>query len=333
MWIQQLVAPRTFDLKSVVTPTVDDLSVGQVLIKLSAGGICGSDLPYYKGKRPNTPGFSVPSGPTPPGLPLHEVVGTVVAGRESDLSIGARVVGWATGVDGLAEFVITRISSLVEIDGALTPSQAVSLQPLACVINAVDRLPRLQGASATILGVGPIGALFAHVLKSRGVTRVVGIDVVDRSDIADSFGIDEVRVLAAESWAAECDCVPGLRTDIVIEAIGHQSASLHHAVEAAAHNGTIFYFGVPDEAHCQFPIEIFLRRNATLMAGYTDESLRRGALHEAVAYVRTYPDVFARYVTHEVPASRAGEAFALAAFPTQGQLKVTVVADSLTVAS
>ena len=50
----------------------------------------------------------------------------------------------------------------------------------------------MAGLTCAVLGLGPIGLLFCHVLKERGAARVFGVDRVDRSAIAPRFGVDDV---------------------------------------------------------------------------------------------------------------------------------------------
>ena len=67
---------------------------------------------------------------------------------------------------------------------ALTPAQAVGLQPLACVLYAVEQLPDLSGRHVGIIGQGSIGLLFSYAVKAAGARHVTGIDPVDRAGIA-----------------------------------------------------------------------------------------------------------------------------------------------------
>ena len=70
--------------------------------------------------------------------------------------------------DAIAEYGVTEGDSLVPDDGKLSPADAVVAQPLACVIYAVERMGNVAGQRVAVLGQGPIGMLFSHVLKSMG---------------------------------------------------------------------------------------------------------------------------------------------------------------------
>jgi L-iditol 2-dehydrogenase len=320
MKAQILVAPRQFDLVEVPTPTADDVPPGGVLLRVLAGGICGSDLPHWKGMRSPDPRDHGAVAAGIPGLPMHEVAGDVVHSKHPRLRPGARVVGWATGFDGLAEYVVTPGDAVAVVDASLPPEVAVMLQPLACVLHTVERLGSIEGVRVAVLGLGPIGLLFGHVFASRDAARVVGVDRVDRSDVAAGYGFDEVVVASADRWAAhlpEAD-----RPAVVVEAIGHQAGTLTDAVVAAAPRGVIFYFGVPDDPVYPLPMRTFLRKDLTLISGVTRDYAR--GITEAEEYVRAYPDLLERYVTHVLPFEQAQEAYHLAERPAVGQRKVVL---------
>ena len=305
MWAYAMVAPGR--LERVEAP-VPEVTPGRVLVKLHAGGICGSDLPSFLGKRNPFVDFY-----GSPGFPLHEVVGEVVDG---DLDAGTRVVGWAEGHLGLAEYFLARVDNILEIDGELGATDATVIQPLCTVLHALDRLGDVSGRHVAVLGQGPIGILFSHALQARGA-RVTGVDRIDRRDL--DFGIDEVVWGDAADWAASLgDDGP----EIVVEAIGHQAGTLEAAVEAVAPGGVVLAFGVPDEDHYSFPFARFFRKNATLIAGVTTD--RRDALAAARDYLREHPDLLAPYVTDVFAIDDAQAAFERAITPTPGRLKVVL---------
>lgn len=317
---QVLVAPRSLELVEVPTPGEGSLSSGEVLVRVLAGGICGSDLPAWRGTRGLLPDDTGALAAGVAGFPLHEVAGDVVLSRHPGLAPGDRVVGWARAFDGLAEYVVTPGDAVGTCDASLPPEHAVMLQPLACVLHAVERLPGVAGTRAAVVGLGPIGLLFGHVLKGLRAGHVVGVDRVDRSDVAGRYGFDEVVQTSSDRWAA--GLAPRERPDVVVEAVGHQVGTLTDAVVAAAVRGRIFYFGVPDDAVYPLPMVTFLRKDLTLLSGVTRDYAR--GIAEAGEYVRAHPDLPADYVTDVVPFDRAREAYERAERPARGQRKVVV---------
>jgi L-iditol 2-dehydrogenase len=309
-----LTAPGTIAMIDAPAPDPQHLAEGEVLLRVLAGGICGSDLPAFRGTGPVT-GHPAPI----PGGSLHEVVGEVLASRHPQTPVGARVVGWAARFDGLAELVVTPGSDVRDYDAALPPTTAVLLQPLACVLDALVFAPDPRGARVAVLGLGPIGLLFTHALKAAGAAHVTGVDLVDRSAEAALFGIDEPVRTNAAAWAGS---LAGERPALVIEAVGHQVGTLAAAVRAMGVGGHVHAFGVPDDPVYPLPMGEFFRKAGTLSAAAVLR--RRDALALASAYLAEHPDLADNYVTDVVPFERAQQAFETAALPAPGRAKVVL---------
>lgn len=321
MWAQQLIAPERFAEVDAPPPRDADLAEGDVLLRVLAGGICGSDLPAFKGLITPYLDARAPGALGIPGFPLHEVVGEVLASRHPDHTPGSRVVGWDTGFTALAELTVTRGSDLATFSPVLRPEVAVMLQPLACVLYAVAQIPRVADRRVAVLGQGPIGLLFSHALKTAGASFVVGVDRVERADEAATFGVDEAVLSYTDRWSRNLNDQE--RPEIIIEAIGHQVATLGHAIDAVAEGGLIYYFGVPDDPVYPVSMASLFRKNLTLVSGITAQ--RHRWLVEANAYLARFPELARSYVTHVLPAKRAQEAFELAVSPSAHRLKVSLV--------
>lgn len=324
MWSQRLVAPSTFELTQEPCPRADHLSEGEVLLRVTAGGICGSDLPHFAGRISSSlPADSHRRAASVPGYPLHEVVGTVVASKCPDLAAGAEVVGWASGTNALSEYVVVVGAGVCAYDcAALTPTEAVTLQPLACVLFTLAQLGALAGKRVAVLGQGPIGVLFSHALRSAGAAEVVGIDVVSHPDLRDTFGVDVFVHSTSDRWAATIR--DHERPDVVIEAVGHQVGTLTDAIESVAPDGTVFYFGVTDDDVYPVSLKSMLRKNLSLKSGYVRPPFRRDALLMAADYLAEFPGLAGDYVTHVFGHTEAELAFRRAQHPLPGQHKVVL---------
>ncbi|MGI5159172.1 zinc-binding dehydrogenase [Microbispora sp. CA-102843] len=312
-----MTGPYSFEAVDVPAPVPDDLADGQVLLRVLAGGLCGSDGPFYRGAA--NPWTS--SNDPVPGFPMHEVVGEVVASRTAEHKVGDRVVGWATGLDGLQEMITTEGASVHAYDTSLRPAEAVGLQPLACVIYAVERLGDVSGKHCAVIGQGPIGVLFSHVLKSAGAHKVTGIDRIDRRDVLGAFGVDDPVFLSSDEWVRRLTDDDD-RPEVVVEAVGHQVSTLAHAIEAVRPEGRILYFGIPDDRIYPLDMEKMLRKHLTLISGSTLQ--RRRVLSAADEYVKAHPGLINSLVTHEFKADAAAEAYRTAFTPKAGQFKVVI---------
>jgi threonine dehydrogenase-like Zn-dependent dehydrogenase len=321
MWARQLVGPENFAEVDAPAPDARSLAPGQVLVRLITGGICGSDLPHFKGS--TIASQTIESGPVPHpvGSPLHEIVAEVVASEDPDVRPGAVVVGWASLSNGLSEYVVTDGEGLFEYDQRLSPDVAVMLQPLACVIAASRRVPGVAGSHAAVIGQGPIGVLFSHVLKNSGVRTLTAVDRVDRSDVTELFGIDNFVHDTSARWSASLT-KESERPNVIFETVGHQVSTMRDAVNALAMQGHIFYFGIPDDAIYPFPMEQFLRKDASLTSGLTRN--RRSALAVADGYLKEHPELTSAYITDQFKLDDVQGAFDLAVRPAVGRLKVII---------
>lgn len=319
MWAYQLVEPGVFERVDVATPSPDALAPGGVLLRTLAGGICGSDIPKFNGQAGAVADEYGHLVPGVPGFPMHEVVGEVLASRHQAIRPGSRVVGWATRSDALAEVVITSGDQVYAFDDSLTATDAVLIQPLACVLDALDRVS-VAGNSVGVIGLGPIGLLFAHAAKTAQASHIVGVDPVNRAVVAKFLGVEDVVTAPSRTWArglAECH-----RPDIVIEAVGHQVTTLDDAISAAGIGGNILYFGIPDDEYYPLNMERMLRKNLALFAGVTRD--RHRALARAHHYLMCHPELNDALISHRFHRDSIQTAYTLAATTTADRLKIVV---------
>lgn len=321
MWSHRLVAPYEFARTEVPEPSAESLADGQVLLSFLAAGICGSDIPAFRGTKGKLPGDTGVSAAEVEGFPIHEIAGEVIASRHPSHRQGDRVVGWASGFDGLMERVIADGDGLADYDPALTPQHAVTLQPLACVLHAVEQLPDLRGRHVAVIGQGSIGLLFSYVAKAAGARHVTGVDPVDREAIGPKFLVDSVIRATSDRWVSHLGAED--KPDVVVEAVGHQVATLNHAIDAVAFGGTVFYFGVPDDDSYPLNMRAMLRNNLTLKSGVTMD--RRRVLEKADAFAHDNPDLLENYLTHTFGVDDVQAAFELASRPTPGRIKIAIV--------
>jgi threonine dehydrogenase-like Zn-dependent dehydrogenase len=320
VWSYRIIAPYVFERTEIADKTPACLADRQVLLKFLAAGVCGSDLPGFRGTKGRLPGDDGRSAAEKDGFPIHEVAGEVIASRHPDHRPGDLVAGWASGFDGMMERVVSNGDGLAPYDTALTPAQAVGLQPLACVLYACEQLPDLAGRHVAIIGQGSIGLLFSYVAKAAGARRVTGIDPVDRQTLAETFGVDDAVRATSDRWASQL--APDDRADVVIEAVGHQVATLGHAIAATAPGGTVFYFGVADDDAYPINMRAMLRNNLTLKSGVTLD--RQRVLELAGKFAAEHPDLLGTYLTHTFAVDQVQEAFDLACRPVPERVKIAI---------
>lgn len=320
MWSYRLTAPYQFERTTIADAAPESLADGQVLLRFLAAGVCGSDLPAFRGAKGRIPGDDGRSGPEKDGFPIHEVAGEVIASRHPAHRPGDLVVGWASGFDGMMERIVSNGEGLAPYDPVLSPAQAIGLQPLACVLSACEQLGDLAGRHVAIIGQGSIGLLFSYVAKAAGARRVTGVDPIDRRDLARAFGVDDPVRATSDRWASQLE--PGDRADVVIEAVGHQVATLTHAIDATAPGGTVFYFGVADDDMYPISMRAMLRNNLTLKSGVTLD--RRRMLELANKFTAEHPWLLGAYLTHTFGINQVQDAFELACRPVAERIKIAI---------
>lgn len=315
MWQLQQPGPAAFDRMSVPAPTAEDLGEDEVLLRFACGAICGSDIPKFLGHLdPDNPYTGMP------GVPLHELVARVEASTSARFAPGDRVVGIVAQSRGLAEYVVNAARFVHRLDDRLSDVEATVVQPVSTVLSAFGNVGDVAGRSVAVLGLGPLGILFAQIAKARGARHVTGVDRVDRSDVGAAFGIDEVvtgEVRAWASWLSEDE-----RPELVIDAIGHRQEIVADAVTAAGFGGEILVFGLPED-HYVFPMRTFFRKSLTLWAGATQDWERY--LAEAERHVLAHEVLRTGYITEVYPVADAAEAYRRYATPAPGRLKIALV--------
>lgn len=314
MWAMRQPGPGRFERIEVPTPTADDLDDDHVLVRIGAGAICGSDLPMYRGIESEGRTIGLP------GMPLHEIVGEVVASRSDRLPVGTRVVGRGRYFNGLAEYVMNDAAEMAPVTTAeLDDLHATIIQPVGTVISSLERVPDVRGKRVAVIGLGPLGLLFTHVLKSWGAT-VIGVDRVDRSDVATTFGIDELVTGNAAGWAYG-DWADDKRPALVVDAIGHNQDIIANAIDVLAPNGHLLIFGLVEQYYV-LPMHPFFRKRLTMSTGATTDWPRFLAAGEE--HLNAHPELRDNYITHVFPMSRAEEAFECYGRPAEGRIKVAL---------
>jgi len=222
-----LKKPYKLELTQVPIPKP---KYNEVLIKVGACGICGSDVRYYMGENPwalHTLGIEEP---IPPNVILgHEVAGEIVevGNPQESYRIGERVgiIAFNTcnmcyycrrglhnlcqetlhiGHDGrwkdveyvpggYAEYMPIWSDKAHPIPNQISFIEATQLDGLAVAVHATNRAKVKPGDSVLILGSGAIGLMLLQVAKSYGATRVIATDIREKPlEVALRLGADEI---------------------------------------------------------------------------------------------------------------------------------------------
>lgn len=272
--------------KGVVTNVPEPIpGADDVLIKVRAAGICGTDLHIFKGEYeavyPIIPGHEFSGEVAEVGVNVHNFrVGDRVTAdpnipcnrcsscqrNEPNQCKNLRAVG-VTQSGAFAEYVLAPEGNVFSI-GDMSYSAAALIEPLACVVWGLKQVAVQPGDSALVFGAGPMGCLVAQALKQAGAARVVVTDVVPwRLELAERLGATHT-VVADARQAAVLKSIEPDGYDIVADATGIP-AVLEGTFEYAKPRGKIWVFGVtPRGTLAKFPSYEVFRRDLKIIGSF-----------------------------------------------------------------
>lgn len=336
--MRQLICPATGQLELIETP-VPRIGPGELLIRFTACGLCGTDL------------MKVYSDTVAKPVQLgHELVGEVaeVGSGVKRFQVGQRVAvahhapdysshytrrGSATmdplfkrsNIDpgGFADFI--RVPALLvthtvePIPATMPDLRAIFMEPLACCLRALARVNLCAGDTALIVGVGAVGLLFAPLLRDQGVT-VLATDVrQERLDLAGCWGAAAAGL--NEIGTAVKDSCSQKRTNgvdlVILTALN--GATLTLATQAVRDGGALLLFGAKPESVLPVNLWELWRREINLISSY---SATPDLLPQAMALLRRPDYPLETTISHTLPLAEAAAAFQLG---QSGQVSKVVV--------
>ena len=261
-------APGDLRVQAIDTP---ELEAGQIRVRVSKGGICGSDLHYFRHG-----GFGTVRIQQPMVLG-HEIAG-VVEERASDVSCvkaGDRIAVSPSQPCGACRYcqqglqnhcldmryygsamrmphvqgafrqqIVCSATQAHRLSDSVTDGEGALAEPLAVALHAVRRAGSLLGKHVLVTGCGPIGALIVIAARRAGAAHIVATDVSDftlRSAL--KVGADQtINVAERPDALTEFSANKG-SFDVLFEASGNERA-LRGALDAVRPRGIIVQVGI-----------------------------------------------------------------------------------------
>jgi 2-desacetyl-2-hydroxyethyl bacteriochlorophyllide A dehydrogenase len=311
---------------------------GEVLIRVEACGICGSDRHMFKGEYPT-------AKPVTLGHEFSGIVAGLGAGVTA-LSEGDRVAGDPNvpcgrcsfcrdgkpnhctelkpiGVmrnGGFAEYVVAPADYLAKLPADLNPLHGAFCEPVSCCVHAIDVARIRPGNRVAIIGGGVIGLLMVELVKREGAGEIVlSTRQAARRALALELGATHSVDPSADGGTGVLLALAPEGYDVVIECAGTGETFLQ-SMAIARKGGTVVPFGVvpQDERVMISPFDLLTRELRVEPAWLNPRTLNRAA--ELIASGALSLD---RLVTRtiglgEVPA-------AIGAPPAPGEIKVIAV--------
>jgi len=288
------LGPGPGNMKIVRRP-MPECESGEVLVRVTAASICGSDLHIYLGELECKSGVILG----------HEFAGEIVSTADdvrewrlgdkvtSELHVGAcgqchycrrgmimmcpskRPLGWSS--DGaFAEYVKVPASLLHRIPDSVSDRMAALTEPLACALAAINVLGIHPGDFAAVVGAGFMGLASAKIVKALGVGKVA---IVGRSrkstlrlETARQMGFDLILDSDRDDVVSRIKTATnGLGANIVIEAAGSESA-LRLAVHAVRPSGAICAIGLTAKPTVTVEWDEMMRRRIRVFFAWSADS-------------------------------------------------------------
>ncbi|GAA5179927.1 sorbitol dehydrogenase [Rugosimonospora acidiphila] len=294
---------------------------GTDLVRVTAVGLCGSDLHWYGEAGIGDARLEAPL------VVGHEFAGVIEGGprhgqrvavdpaipcghcescREGygNLCPDVRFAGHGSVDGALREYVAWPTELLVPLPDELSDADGALLEPLGVGLHAVDLGHVRVGDTVAVVGCGPIGLLTLQLVRVAGATRVLAVEpLAHRLAAARSLGVDDA-VTPEQADQAYWRRVAGRGADVVFEVAGTDEA-VGTALAAVRPGGRVVLAGIPDDDHVTFSASTARRKGVTIVL-----VRRMNRVYErAVELVRQGRVDLSGLVTATYPLERAAEAF------------------------
>jgi L-iditol 2-dehydrogenase len=340
----RLASPGTLTIDEVPDPRP---SAGEVVVELAACGVCGTDLEKLRGNYQTQ------------GKIGHEPVGSIVevGAGVPDLSIGDRVFVHhhvpclscevcrkgdltfcpsysASNIDpgGFSErFLVPSANvsrgAVLRLDPSVGWEAGTLLEPAACARTALGRVGFSAGDSVFIIGLGPVGLLYARLAKAMGARWVGGAEL---SELRRRAALDGGADLAtgpgdpAEVESLVRAATGGRGVDLAVVATG-APAAIRLAARLVRRGGTLDLFGLPEKgSRLDIDLQELYLSGIRVIPTYATTERDIADVHALLSAGRLD---LSGLVTHRFPLARIDEAFRTAATPGSA-IKVLVTGPS-----
>jgi L-iditol 2-dehydrogenase len=277
---------RRFAVEDVAVP---ELAADEVLVRVRACGICGSDVHGMDGSSGRR---------IPPIIMGHEAAGeisrvgsnvanwksgdrvtfdsTVYCGEcwfcrrgEINLCENRRVLGVSCGEyrrnGAFAEFVAVPQRILYRLPATLGFEQAAMVEAVSVAVHAVKRTPLERGAAVAVVGTGMIGILVLQALRAAGCGLIIGIDLdPTRLELAQKLGATHaVKADAPDLLETVRSLTGGRGVDAAFEVVG-VSPTLRTAIDCVRKGGSVTLVGNL-KPQVDLPLQLAVTRQLSLI--------------------------------------------------------------------
>ncbi len=299
-----------------------------VLVRMTAAGICGSDIGAFRGTN------GLVSYPRVIGHELAGIVESIPDGNKNGIRPGDRVVVdpylycghcypcrigrtncctdlkvLGVHVDGgMAEYYCHPADMLIKIPDGMTWEEAAMAEPLACCLHGIDLAGIQVGDKVCVVGGGAIGLLMVQLAKLSGASQIVLSEPNEKRrqvglQVGANAALDPTRPDAQETFAQVLDG----GANVVIECVGNVPA-VKSAFQFAGKGATVLLFSVPKvDATFDLPLFDVYKKELTIKGSFVNPDTHA----RAVALINSGKVDFGPIITHRFTLDQLPEAIAM----------------------
>ncbi len=333
--MRAVVLRKPFDL-ALADVARPDPGAGDVLVRMTHSGICGTDLKIFSGAMPAP--YPIIMG--------HEMAGEVIDGADGTrVRAGDRVLvdpvlycgrcfdcmagrtnlcpnGGVIGREvngGFADYVVAPRSHVYPLPSSLDSGTAPLIQVLTTVVHAQRRVRVAAGQSVAVIGLGVSGQLHVQLAKARGAAPVVGVTRSTwKRGVADRLGADLTVPTGQEAIRAVKGATDGRGADLVIESTG-MVRSIADAIAMVRPGGTVVLFGIYTATEGALPFYQLYYKEPTIVSARAamSEDFPESIDLVASGRVRLSP-----LVTQVLPVTELAQALGMLESDADGRMKI-----------
>jgi threonine dehydrogenase-like Zn-dependent dehydrogenase len=335
----------TVELREIPVPTP---GIGEVLIRMRASGICGSDVHYIYHEHRGT--ASHPEPLYQGVVNGHEPCGQIVATGAgcSHFTTGDRVLVYhisgcgfcancrrgyqisCTGTNkaaygwqrdgGHAEFLVAKERDLIQLPDALTYEDGAFIScGIGTAYEGVTRASVSGSDSVLIIGLGPIGMAAAMIAKGRGAKRIIGVDTQpERLETSRALGLADVLLAAGPDTLEQVRGLTRGGADVALDCSGNASGRLL-ALQGSADWGRVVYLGETGIAQFEVSADL-MHRQRKIFGSWVTSLANMQKCCEDLEDWQLKPHTM---ISHRFALEQAGEAYALMASGRCGKVVIT----------
>lgn len=337
-----LAARRKITIDEVETPSPE---AEEVLIRVKAVGICGSDIHGFEGLTLDRRPFGLIMG--------HEAAGQIVqigkavehwkvgdrividpfisCGKcyfcrrgwshlcASKINIGSAMGGFRHGA--MCEYIVMPARHVHDLPKDTNFVSGALVEPISCAVHVIERAKLESDSTIAIFGTGTIGLILVQIARLYSTRRIIAIDISKhRLSIAKYFGADvlinperddPIGIILSET--------DGLGVDVAIDAAGRVE-TYQNCIQAVRKRGNVMALGFSDTT-IPFDMKSLIYREISIIGctAYTHESRRSiELLNKGALRVQSI-------VTRQFPLEQTQRAFETAANPSEKNIKVMLI--------